>query len=198
MSEEIHHAALRGYRVSVWWRGAAPSSTANRARSAPAFGRSSGFDDALDGTVRSAIGPTGQKRFALHPSASRVVDGTHVWGEPDEGVMRRRLPLADRCGPPRRGGAARHLGGAARRFGKRPRTISRRTGFTYWDAPSGTGARPQSLEQAADVLPPDRSTTTRPLPGPGPASPTRTRSISTMASGPCRATPPMPARRRLH
>lgn len=45
------------------------------------------MDYVLDGTVRTAIGPGGQKQVRITPELIRVADGTHVWGEPYEGVL---------------------------------------------------------------------------------------------------------------
>ena len=56
-------------------------------QAAPAFGRELGVDYVLDGTVRTTVGPEGQKRVRITPELIRVDDGTHVWGEPYEGVM---------------------------------------------------------------------------------------------------------------
>jgi eukaryotic-like serine/threonine-protein kinase len=56
-------------------------------QTAPQFGRTLGVDYVLDGTVRSAAGPSGQKQLRITPELIKVSDGTHVWGEPYEGVM---------------------------------------------------------------------------------------------------------------
>jgi TolB-like protein/Tfp pilus assembly protein PilF len=56
------------------------------AQTAPQFGRTLGVDYVLDGTVRSAIGPGGEKRLRITPELIRVADGTHLWGEPYDGA----------------------------------------------------------------------------------------------------------------
>ena len=68
----------------------ARSSTLQYRRSgqtAPAFGRELRVDYVLDGTVRTAIGPGAQKQVRITPELIRVADGTHIWGEPYEGVL---------------------------------------------------------------------------------------------------------------
>jgi tetratricopeptide (TPR) repeat protein len=56
-------------------------------QTAAQFGRAIGVDYVLDGTVRSARHPSGQKQVRITPELIKVADGTHVWGEPYEGVM---------------------------------------------------------------------------------------------------------------
>jgi TolB-like protein/Flp pilus assembly protein TadD len=56
-------------------------------RAAATFGRELGVDFVLDGTVRTAVTPGGEKQVRITPELIRVADGTHVWGEPYEGVM---------------------------------------------------------------------------------------------------------------
>lgn len=56
-------------------------------QTAPAFGRALGVEYVLDGTVRTATSMAGQKQVRITPELIKVIDGTHVWGEPYEGVM---------------------------------------------------------------------------------------------------------------
>ena len=56
-------------------------------QTAAQFGQALGVDYVLDGTVRSARHPSGQKQVRITPELIKVADGTHVWGEPYEGVM---------------------------------------------------------------------------------------------------------------
>ena len=76
-------------------------------QTAPQFGRGLGVDYVLDGTVRSATGPAGQKQLRITPELIKVADGTHVWGEPYEGVsgdvFRLQADVAERVAEALRG-----------------------------------------------------------------------------------------------
>jgi TolB-like protein len=76
-------------------------------QTAPQFGRALGVDYVLDGTVRSAAGPAGQKQLRITPELIKVADGTHVWGEPYEGVtgdvFRLQADVAERVAEALRG-----------------------------------------------------------------------------------------------
>ena len=84
-------------------------------QTAPQFGRTLGVEYVLDGTVRSAAGPSGQKQLRITPELIKVSDGTHVWGEPYEGMMadvfRLQADVAERVAEALRG----TLGGGEQR-----------------------------------------------------------------------------------
>ena len=85
ISEEITTRLARVPGLSIVARSSALQYPRS-GQTAPQFGRSLGVDYVLDGTVRSAPGPSGQKQLRITPELIRVADGTHVWGEPYEGV----------------------------------------------------------------------------------------------------------------
>jgi TolB-like protein len=86
MSEEITTRLARVPGLSLVARSSALQYRGS-GQAAPAFGRALRVDYVLDGTVRTAISPAGQKRVRITPELIRVADGTHIWGEPYEGVM---------------------------------------------------------------------------------------------------------------
>jgi TolB-like protein/tetratricopeptide (TPR) repeat protein len=86
MSEEITSRLARMPGLSLVARSSALQYRRS-GKSAPDFGRSLGVDYVLDGTVRSALGPTGQKQVRITPELIRVADGTRLWGEPYQRVL---------------------------------------------------------------------------------------------------------------
>ena len=106
MSEEISTRLARVPGLSLVARSSALQYPRS-GQTAPQFGRSLGVDYVLDGTVRSAAGPTGQKQLRITPELIKVADGTHVWGEPYEGgtadVFRLQADVAERVAEALRG-----------------------------------------------------------------------------------------------
>ena len=86
MSEEITNRLARIPGLTLMGR-----SSVRRYRTsgqtAPEFGRALGVEYVLDGTVRGASAPKGQRQVRISPELIRVSDGTHLWGEPYEGVL---------------------------------------------------------------------------------------------------------------
>jgi eukaryotic-like serine/threonine-protein kinase len=114
MSEEITTRLARVPGLSLVARSSALQYPRS-GQTAPQFGRELGVDYVLDGTVRSATGPAGQKQLRITPELIRVADGTHVWGEPYEGVtgdvFRLQADVAERVAEALRG----TLGSSAQR-----------------------------------------------------------------------------------
>ncbi len=81
MSEEITSRLARVPGLALLGRGSVLHYRRSH-KTVPEFGRALGVDFVLDGTVRSAVGPTGQKQVRITPELIRVEDGTRVWGEP--------------------------------------------------------------------------------------------------------------------
>ena len=122
-------------------------------QTAPQFGRALGVDYVLDGTVRSATVPTGQKQLRITPELIRVSDGTHVWGEPYEGVMadvfRLQADVAERVAEALRG----TLGGGDQRAVRASPTKNFEAFRLYALGRAEWNQRtPGSLEQAADYF----------------------------------------------
>jgi TolB-like protein len=86
MSEEITTRLARVPGLSLVARSSALQYRES-GQTAPAFGRSLGVDYVLDGTVRTAMSYAGPKQVRITPELIKVADGTHVWGEPYEGVL---------------------------------------------------------------------------------------------------------------
>jgi serine/threonine-protein kinase len=86
MSEEITNRLARIPGLTLMGRSSAlryPTS----GQTASQFGRALGVGFVLDGTVRGATSPNGERRVRISPELIKVADGTHVWGEPYEGVL---------------------------------------------------------------------------------------------------------------
>jgi eukaryotic-like serine/threonine-protein kinase len=86
MSEEITNRLARIPGLTLMGR-----SSVRRYRTSgqtgPEFGRALGVEYVLDGTVRGASAPNGQRQVRISPELIKVSDGTHLWGEPYEGVL---------------------------------------------------------------------------------------------------------------
>ncbi|MFL5401191.1 MAG: protein kinase domain-containing protein [Gemmatimonadales bacterium] len=99
ISEEITTRLARVPGLSLIARSSALEYPRSR-QTAPQFGRTLGVEYVLDGTVRSAAGPGGQRQLRITPELIRVADGTHVWGEPYDGatgdVFRLQSDVAER------------------------------------------------------------------------------------------------------
>jgi TolB-like protein/tRNA A-37 threonylcarbamoyl transferase component Bud32 len=122
-------------------------------QTAPQFGRALGVDYVLDGTVRSAAGPSGQKQLRITPELIKVADGTHVWGEPYEGVMadvfRLQADVAERVAEALRG----TLGGGEQRVIRAGPTQNLEAFRLYILGRAEWNRRtPGSLAQAADYF----------------------------------------------
>jgi tetratricopeptide (TPR) repeat protein len=107
----------------------------------------------LDGTVRSAVGPAGQKQLRITPELIKVADGTHVWGEPYEGmtgdVFRLQADVAERVAEALRG----TLEGSEQRAVRAKPTKDLEAFRLYTLGRSEWNRRtPASIEQAADYF----------------------------------------------
>jgi TolB-like protein len=121
MNEEIATRLARVPGLSLVARSSALQYRGS-SQPAPEFGRSLGVDYVLDGTVRTAVDPSGRKRVRITPELIKVGDGTHVWGEPYEGdmidVFRLQADVAGQVAEALRGS----LGNAERAAVRRPPT----------------------------------------------------------------------------
>jgi serine/threonine-protein kinase len=123
------------------------------AQTAYAFGRALGVDYVLDGTVRSAVGPAGEKQLRITPELIRVDDGSHVWGEPYDGVLadvfRLQADVAERVAEALRG----TLGGGEQQAVRRAPTEDLEAYRLYVLGRAEWNRRtPESLERAADYF----------------------------------------------
>jgi TolB-like protein len=122
-------------------------------QTAPQFGRALGVDYVLDGTVRSAVGPGGQKQVRITPELIRVDDGSHVWGEPYDGgladVFRLQADVAEHVAEALRG----TLGGGEQQAVRRAPTEDVEAYRLYVLGRAEWNRRtPESLERAADYF----------------------------------------------
>ena len=122
-------------------------------QTAPQFGRALSVDYVLDGTVRSATGPGGQKQVRITPELIRVADGTHLWSEPYEGVLtdvfRLQADVAGRVAEALGG----TLGGGERRAVQRAPTTDLEAYRLYvLGRAEWTRRTPEGLERAAEYF----------------------------------------------
>jgi serine/threonine-protein kinase len=152
ISEEITTRLARVPGLSLMARSSALQYPRS-GQTAPQFGRALGVDYVLDGTVRSAAGPAGQKQLRITPELIKVADGTHVWGEPYDGLsgdaFRLQADVAERVAEALRG----TLGSSAQQTVRAGPTKDLEAFRLYTLGRAEWNRRtPASLERAADYF----------------------------------------------